>query len=78
MMQWSTLIAGAMEKVGRPAITSIETLNKRLDDAGFTDNKGFCLKQPFGPWPKDKYLKRLGGMYILTCDSGFHAYGSAP
>jgi hypothetical protein len=35
------------------------------------------MKQPIGPWPKDKSLKQIGTMVMLCCETAFDAYGLA-
>ena len=30
-----------------------------------------------GPWAKDKTLKQVGAMCLLSADSGYHSYGMA-
>ncbi|KAA8897471.1 hypothetical protein FN846DRAFT_783253, partial [Sphaerosporella brunnea] len=44
----------AMLSTGRVP-QSEELLRGRLEKAGFVDVKSFTLKQPFGPWAKNKY-----------------------
>ncbi|CCX06893.1 Similar to mRNA 3' acc. no. Q4IPA4 [Pyronema omphalodes CBS 100304] len=66
----------AMEKIGRPP-QDTENMKRKLEEAGFIDVKVMRAKQPIGPWPKDKGLKRTGAMVLLACDTGFHAYGMA-
>jgi hypothetical protein len=34
---------------------SEQQLKARLEEAGFVDVQSFTLKQPVGPWAKDKY-----------------------
>ncbi|KAF8250003.1 S-adenosyl-L-methionine-dependent methyltransferase [Wilcoxina mikolae CBS 423.85] len=67
-------IREAMTKMGRPPATT-EAMVKLLEGAGFVDVKVHPYKQPLGPWPKDKQLKRIGAMVMLNCETGFHAYG---
>jgi hypothetical protein len=66
----------ALTFLGRPSVVG-ETLVKYAKDAGFVDVQIKTLKQPFGPWPKDKRLKQLGAMMMLNCQTAFHAYGLA-
>lgn len=35
----------------------------------------FSFKQPLTPWAKQKDLKQAGGLFSLTADSAYHAYG---
>ena len=51
----------ALIKIGRPPATA-KRMRKHLEDAGFINVKVFDIKQPFGPWPMDPRLKRVGGM----------------
>jgi hypothetical protein len=44
----------AMTASGRVA-PSVELLKERLEKAGYVDVHSFTLKQPIGPWAKDKY-----------------------
>ncbi|KAI5812899.1 S-adenosyl-L-methionine-dependent methyltransferase [Pyronema omphalodes] len=66
----------AMEKIGRPP-QDTENMKRKLEEAGFVDVKVVRAKQPIGPWPRDKALKRTGAMVLLACETGFHAYGMA-
>lgn len=59
----------AMEKLHRPFPVAA-TLKKYLKDAGFVDIVCFDIKQPLGPWPKDKRMKRVGAMAMLMCETG--------
>jgi len=31
------------------------------------------IKQPFGPWPKDRRMKRIGTMVLLNSEAGLEA-----
>jgi len=62
-------IRDAMTKIGRPPATA-EVMRKLLEDAGFVNVKIHPYKQPLGPWPKDKQLKRIGAMVMLNCETG--------
>jgi hypothetical protein len=44
----------AMAKTGRVR-SSEEQLKTRLENAGFVDIQVRTVKQPIGPWPKEKY-----------------------
>ncbi|KAF8538708.1 S-adenosyl-L-methionine-dependent methyltransferase [Trichophaea hybrida] len=66
----------AMAKLNRPSPVGA-TLKKYLEDAGFVDVVCVDLKQPLGPWPKDKRMKRIGAMTMLMCETGLEAYGMA-
>jgi SAM-dependent methyltransferase len=65
----------AMEKIGRPP-QDTENMKRKLEEAGFVDVKVMRAKQPIGPWPKDKGLKRTGAMVLLACDTGRCAAGN--
>jgi hypothetical protein len=54
LVRWGGLVRDAMVATGR-APQSEELLRERLEKAGFVDVQSFTLKQPFGPWAKDKY-----------------------
>jgi hypothetical protein len=56
--------------------SSEELLRTRLEDAGYVDVQSFTIKQPFGPWAKDREVKKLGIMVLLNGETGFHAYGT--
>lgn len=72
--RWGELMTEAMAKSGRTAPVDGH-LSERLEKAGFADIKSFAIKQPFGPWAKDKKLKKLGMMLLLQGEQGFHSYG---
>lgn len=60
--------------MGRPPATT-EVMKKLLEDAGFVNVKIHPYKQPLGPWPKDKQLKRMGAMVMLNCETGLFPGG---
>jgi hypothetical protein len=66
-------LEAALQKVGRPP-TSGPLLKHRLEKAGFVDIKQHIYKEPVGPWPKDKRLKRAGALALLAADTGIEAY----
>lgn len=35
----------------------------------------FSFKQPLTPWAKQKDLKQAGGLFSLSAESVYHAYG---
>jgi ubiquinone/menaquinone biosynthesis C-methylase UbiE len=51
---WTRAMDEAMAKTGR-ARPSEEQLKTRLENAGFVDVQVRTVKQPTGPWPKEKY-----------------------
>ncbi|KAF8248365.1 S-adenosyl-L-methionine-dependent methyltransferase [Wilcoxina mikolae CBS 423.85] len=69
------LLGAAMQKLGRPAYVDGKSLKGNLEKAGFVDIKVHGYKQPFGPWPKEKRLKQVGAMAIMSAESGYHSYG---
>ncbi|KAI5819562.1 methyltransferase [Pyronema omphalodes] len=74
-LKWCDAMTEAMDKIGRPFPSNAEQLTDKLEKAGFVDVKVKLYKQPVGLWPKDKKLKDVGGMALMTCESGFEAYG---
>lgn len=70
------LIAEAMAKIGRPGAT-LEQMRESFEKAGFVDVKAVAVKQPYGPWPKDRNMKKLGAFVMMNCESAFHSYGMA-
>lgn len=70
------LLTSAVVKMGRPPPTP-EVLTARLADAGFTDIHCITVKQPVGPWPKDRVMKQVGAMALMTCETGIEAYALA-
>jgi SAM-dependent methyltransferase len=55
----------ALIKLGRP-MPDGNTLKKCLEDAGFVDVVVVPVKQPFGPWPKDKRCVSLTLLFHTT------------
>ncbi|KAI5816390.1 hypothetical protein BZA77DRAFT_353950 [Pyronema omphalodes] len=53
------------------------TLKTRLEKARFVDVHEVKFKEPIGPWPKDKRLKQVGAMVMLTSETGIEAYALA-
>lgn len=35
------------------------------------------MKQPLGPWPKNKALKQAGALHAVGTETSYHAYGLA-
>jgi hypothetical protein len=68
------LLCQAMEQLGRPPAVGT-TMAQQLHDAGFEDVHVFNIKQPFGPWAKDKRLKNVGALGLLQAETAYHAYG---
>jgi ubiquinone/menaquinone biosynthesis C-methylase UbiE len=59
------LFEEALIKLGRP-MPDGNTLKKCLEDAGFVDVVAVPVKQPFGPWPKDKRYVSLTLLFHTT------------
>jgi hypothetical protein len=73
LRKFGNLLNEAMISTGRVP-QSEELLRSRLEKAGFVDVKSFTLKQPFGPWAKDKYEHTLDhsttlNLHLLTAVS---------
>jgi len=68
------LLSDAMTKIERPGMVA-GLQKKRLEDAGFVDIDAVAIKQPWGPWAKEKRLKKIGLMNLLQSQTAFHAYG---
>ncbi|KAF8246547.1 S-adenosyl-L-methionine-dependent methyltransferase [Wilcoxina mikolae CBS 423.85] len=66
----------AFVKMNRPQ-ASAAALRERLETAGFVDVVVETVKQPFGPWPRQKKMKQLGAMVMLNAEAGLEAYGIA-
>jgi hypothetical protein len=62
--------------MGRPHPTH-EFLKNILEKAGFEDVQMLTAKEPYGPWPKDPVLKKVGAMNLLNGETGFESYGMA-
>jgi hypothetical protein len=62
--------------MGRPHPTH-EFLKNHLEKAGFEDVQMVTAKEPFGPWPKDPRMKKIGAMSLLNAETGFESYGMA-
>ncbi|KAI5787939.1 S-adenosyl-L-methionine-dependent methyltransferase [Pyronema domesticum] len=67
----------ALVMMKRPQMNA-DSLRARLEDAGFVDINVTNVKQPYGPWAKDRRMKNVGAMVLLMNDSGLmEAYGMA-
>ncbi|KAF8525681.1 S-adenosyl-L-methionine-dependent methyltransferase [Trichophaea hybrida] len=70
------LLNVAMNKINRlPMQAGLQ--KDRLEKAGFVDIDAVAIKEPWGPWAKEKRLKRIGLMNLLQSQTAFHAYGYA-
>lgn len=45
-------------------------LKKYAEDAGFVDVVVHDIKQPWGPWPKNPEMKKVGQIMALTAVTG--------
>jgi hypothetical protein len=45
-----------------------------MSEAGFTDVNQTVLKIPTSPWPKDKRLKKVGGLELMNLMEGAQAF----
>ncbi|KAF8531938.1 S-adenosyl-L-methionine-dependent methyltransferase [Trichophaea hybrida] len=63
------LFVEALAKIARPSTTP-ERLRSLLENAGFVDVEVVNIKQPFGLWPKDPNLKRVGAIVLLNSEAG--------
>ncbi|KAI5809426.1 UMTA methyltransferase family protein [Pyronema omphalodes] len=68
-----TLMEQALSRLGRPP-PSAARLRGYLEEAGFVDIKVSCVKQPMGPWAKDKRLKRIGALVQANLETAVEAY----
>lgn len=63
------LLMEAMAKCGRPFLDA-SRLRQLLEDAGFVAVESFAIKQPWGPWARDRMLKQVGAMFLQQSESG--------
>ena len=68
----SDLFIEGFGKLGRPA-NSAELYKSQLEAVGFVDVTETKYIWPSNRWPKDRKLKELGMLYILTVDSLLNA-----
>lgn len=68
------LFETAMEQSGRPKV-AWEVMEANMKEAGFVDIMVVSKKQPFGPWPRDPILKKVGAMVLMMMHTGVEAYG---
>jgi len=59
--------------MGRPQ-ASAAALREKLETAGFVDVVVESVKQPFGPWPRQRKMKQIGAMVMLNAEAGLEAY----
>lgn len=55
------LLSKAVTSIGRPPVDS-RVLSGHLIKAGFEDVVAYDIKEPYGPWAKDRKLKQVGAM----------------
>jgi len=70
------LMNEGLVSMGRPCPTR-ESMIEHLKRAGFINVQLYAGKQPFGIWPKDRRLKRIGAMAMLMAETGTEAYAMA-
>lgn len=68
------LLQEALIKMGR-SVPTAEFLKNVLKTAGFEIVRTKDLKHPLGPWPKQQNLKEAGGLFVISTQTGYHAYG---
>ena len=61
------------QKMGTP-LDAMEEWDAYFAQAGFIDVQHVVLKVPMGPWAKDKTLKRIGAIELLSLNEGYEAY----
>jgi AraC-like DNA-binding protein len=69
-------LRNSLVKIGRPP-PELEKIKAILEEAGFEDVQTFTAKEPFGPWPKEPRLKKIGAMVLLHSEEAFESYGMA-
>ncbi|KAI5792664.1 methyltransferase [Pyronema domesticum] len=74
--KWMNSVAEACARINRPTWTAAMA-RELLQKAGFVDVHVETRKQPFGPWPKDERMKKIGAMVMFTADAGAEGYGLA-
>lgn len=74
-VEWFALMGKGMLKLGRPERMHVALLEANLRAAGFVDVVTKRIKLPLTPWAKDKDLKRVGAMNLLSSETGYGAYG---
>jgi len=48
------------------------------NDAGFDDVEVHNVTQPWGLWPKDPTLKKIGQIFEMVLDTGLEVYPTQP
>ncbi|GAB7356487.1 hypothetical protein MBLNU459_g7246t2 [Dothideomycetes sp. NU459] len=76
-VQWSTLLNGACEKIGRP-IPRLHEYKEMLEAAGFVDVREQYIKRPTNDWPKDPLQKEIGRFTWLNYMEGLEAFTLGP
>lgn len=71
------LISKAMVAMKRPSHVTGHDLKRWMEEAGFVDVAVTSVKQPWGPWPRDKRLKHAGAVVLLNSEAGIPSYGMA-
>jgi len=67
----------ALRIAGLPLPTS-DMLRGHAEDAGFVDVEVYDIKQPWGPWPKDPNMKKIGQIMEMVLTTGLEVYPTQP
>lgn len=65
----------ALRKLGIDPTLHGEDWKRMMEEAGFEEVRVQAFKQPWGTWPKDKEMKKLGAIGQLVAETGVEAYG---
>lgn len=77
LLRYFSLLHEGLARMGNLTAVAAETLKSNLENAGFVDVTVTTRKHPLAPWPKDPKMKHAGALALLSCQTGFHAYGIA-
>jgi hypothetical protein len=61
-----------LKEIGR-ILPDREILVENIKKAGFVEVQLVVKRQPFGSWPKDPRMKRIGAMALLMAETGAEA-----
>ncbi|KAK0658353.1 Secondary metabolism regulator LAE1 [Lasiodiplodia hormozganensis] len=59
-------------------LDGVHNIKSQLRDAGFVNVRERTFKLPFGPWPKDRLLKKVGTYYQAIAMDGLQAIALRP
>ncbi|KAF3917698.1 hypothetical protein AA313_de0209941 [Arthrobotrys entomopaga] len=65
LLRWNRLFVEAAEKAER-SLVAAPKYQGWLEEVGFVDVKDNISMLPNSPWPKDRYLKELGGYHMAA------------